>query len=79
MKYYLSLTTIHFSIKANLFKLLQQERNVIGGGDWSQNRLIPDIMKSLNKNKKLMIRNINSTRPWQHVFRTIIWLYSPCF
>ena len=45
--------------------------NVIGGGDWSQNRLIPDIMKSLNKNKKLMIRNINSTRPWQHVLEPL--------
>ena len=45
--------------------------NVIGGGDWSKNRLIPDIMKSLTKNKKLMIRNLNSTRPWQHVLEPL--------
>lgn len=45
--------------------------NVIGGGDWSQNRLIPDIIKSINKNKKLMIRNIDSTRPWQHVLEPL--------
>ena len=41
--------------------------NVIGGGDWSNNRLIPDIIKSVFENKKLEIRNPNSTRPWQHV------------
>ena len=41
--------------------------NVIGGGDWSSNRLIPDIMRSIFDNKKLQLRNQNSTRPWQHV------------
>ena len=41
--------------------------NVIGGGDWSENRLIPDCMKSWSKNKKVIIRNPNATRPWQHV------------
>ena len=41
--------------------------NVIGGGDWSNNRLIPDIMKSIFKRKTLRLRNQNSTRPWQHV------------
>ena len=41
--------------------------NVIGGGDWSENRLIPDCIKSWSKNKKVLLRNPNSTRPWQHV------------
>jgi len=41
--------------------------NVIGGGDWSENRLIPDCVKSWSKNKKVLIRNPKSTRPWQHV------------
>ena len=41
--------------------------NVIGGGDWSENRLIPDCMKSWSKNKKVIIRSPNATRPWQHV------------
>jgi len=41
--------------------------NVIGGGDWSTNRLIPDIVRSIFENKKLIIRNPKSTRPWQHV------------
>ena len=41
--------------------------NVIGGGDWSENRLIPDCIKSWSKNKKVLLRNPNSTRPGQHV------------
>ncbi len=45
--------------------------NVIGGGDWSKDRLIPDCIKSIIKKNKLMIRNPNSTRPWQHVLEPI--------
>ena len=41
--------------------------NVIGGGDQSQNRLIPDIVNCLNKRKKIFIRNPDFNRPWQHV------------
>jgi CDP-glucose 4,6-dehydratase len=41
--------------------------NVIGGGDFSSNRLIPDIISSINNKKKLKIRNPNHIRPWQHV------------
>jgi CDP-glucose 4,6-dehydratase len=41
--------------------------NVIGGGDWGQDRLIPDIMKSCSENKPVFIRNPKSIRPWQHV------------
>lgn len=41
--------------------------NVIGGGDWKKDRLIPDIFKSLISKKKIFIRNPNATRPWQHV------------
>ena len=41
--------------------------NVIGGGDWSENRLIPDVIRSIISKKKLIIRNPRSTRPWQHV------------
>lgn len=45
--------------------------NVIGGGDWSDKRLIPDCMKMWLKNKKPIIRNPNSTRPWQHVLEAL--------
>ena len=45
--------------------------NVIGGGDWSKDRLIPDSIKSLSKNKKIIIRNPNFNRPWQHVLEPL--------
>ena len=41
--------------------------NVIGGGDWSKNRLIPDCIKGYYKNQNIEIRNPYSTRPWQFV------------
>ena len=42
--------------------------NVIGGGDWSQDRIIPDLIKSIIVKKKFTIRSPKSTRPWQHIF-----------
>ena len=45
--------------------------NVIGGGDWAENRLIPDCVKSWSKNQRVTIRNPESTRPWQHVLEAI--------
>ena len=41
--------------------------NVIGGGDWSKKRIIPDLIQTIFKKKKLVIRNVNSTRPWVHI------------
>lgn len=41
--------------------------NVIGGGDWADNRLIPDIIKALSSNVPVNLRNPNAIRPWQHV------------
>ncbi|WP_316786215.1 CDP-glucose 4,6-dehydratase [Pedobacter frigiditerrae] len=46
--------------------------NVIGGGDWSKDRLIPDIAKALSINKEIIIRNPNSVRPWQHVLEPVV-------
>jgi len=45
--------------------------NVIGGGDWSSDRLVPDCIKAWVSNKKAYIRNPNSTRPWQHVLEPL--------
>ncbi len=45
--------------------------NVIGGGDWSADRLIPDCIKSLRANQEINIRNPLSTRPWQHVLEPL--------
>ena len=41
--------------------------NVIGGGDWSPNRIVPDCVRSWSKNKHVILRSPKSTRPWQHV------------
>jgi CDP-glucose 4,6-dehydratase len=46
--------------------------NVIGGGDWSQGRLIPDIAKAFAVEKPVVIRNPQSVRPWQHVLEPVI-------
>jgi CDP-glucose 4,6-dehydratase len=46
--------------------------NVIGGGDWSKDRLIPDIAKSLSACKVIEIRNPGSIRPWQHVLEPLL-------
>jgi CDP-glucose 4,6-dehydratase len=45
--------------------------NVIGGGDWSQDRLLPDALKAFESNQPLVIRNPLATRPWQHVLEPL--------
>ena len=45
--------------------------NVIGGGDWAANRLIPDFMKSILKGEPVIIRSPRSIRPWQHVLEPL--------
>ncbi len=53
--------------KKNIRIAVARAGNVIGGGDWSKDRLIPDCVRSWSKNEKVIIRNPNATRPWQHV------------
>lgn len=45
--------------------------NVIGGGDWSEDRLIPDIIKAAQSQTELMVRNPKSIRPWMHVLEPL--------
>ncbi|RPF74834.1 MAG: CDP-glucose 4,6-dehydratase [Rickettsiales bacterium TMED289] len=45
--------------------------NVVGGGDWSSGRIVPDAIKAWQDNKPLIIRNPYSTRPWQHVLEPL--------
>ncbi|MAV63583.1 MAG: CDP-glucose 4,6-dehydratase [Candidatus Marinimicrobia bacterium] len=45
--------------------------NVIGGGDWALNRIVPDCIRSWLQNKPVLLRNPNSTRPWQHVLEPL--------
>ena len=64
-------TKTYLSSKKNLNYCSVRAGNVIGGGDWSSNRLVPDCIRAWSKNKKIKIRNMNSTRPWQHVLDAI--------
>ena len=45
--------------------------NVIGGGDWAADRLVPDILRAFEQNKPVVIRNPLATRPWQHVLEPL--------
>lgn len=45
--------------------------NVIGGGDWAEDRLIPDILKAFENSEPVIIRNPLATRPWQHVLEPL--------
>ena len=45
--------------------------NVIGGGDWAADRLVPDILRAFEQNRPVVIRNPNATRPWQHVLEPL--------
>ncbi len=51
--------------------------NVIGGGDWAIDRIVPDIFRALFKKQSIPVRNRNATRPWQHVLEPLsgyLWL-----
>jgi len=45
--------------------------NVIGGGDWAENRIVPDAMRALAKGEPIGVRNPEATRPWQHVLEPL--------
>lgn len=45
--------------------------NVIGGGDWSEDRIVPDAMRALQNQETIPVRNPQSTRPWQHVLEPL--------
>lgn len=45
--------------------------NVIGGGDWSEDRLVPDLVRAVTQGKTLQIRSPSATRPWQHVLDSL--------
>ena len=55
----------HQSNKLNI--ATARSGNVIGGGDWSEDRIIPDAVRALKEKKPIIIRNPHSVRPWQHV------------
>ena len=57
--------------KKNIKVISCRAGNVIGGGDWSKNRLVPDCIKAWSGGKIVKIKNPNSTRPWQHVLEPL--------
>ena len=60
-----------FNDENSAFLASARAGNVIGGGDWSADRLIPDILRAFEKNEPVIVRNPLSTRPWQHVLEPI--------
>ena len=61
----------YFKKESNISLASARAGNVIGGGDWSSNRLIPDCVKAWANNECVDLRNPFSTRPWQHVLEPI--------
>ena len=51
--------------------------NVIGGGDWARDRIVPDCVRALRRSEPIAVRNLTATRPWQHVLEPLggyLWL-----
>ena len=60
-----------FSDSGDMAVATARAGNVIGGGDWSQDRLIPDALKAFRSDQPLIVRNPEATRPWQHVLEPL--------
>lgn len=60
-----------FTSDSNIALASARAGNVIGGGDWSSDRLIPDALKAFEKKVPVVIRNPQANRPWQHVLEPI--------
>lgn len=60
-----------FLAEAGIALATARAGNVIGGGDWAQDRLVPDILRALQHRQPVLIRNPRSIRPWQHVLEPL--------
>ena len=60
-----------FSPEGRVAMATARAGNVIGGGDWAQDRLIPDVLSGLIRGEKIVIRYPHATRPWQHVLEPL--------
>jgi CDP-glucose 4,6-dehydratase len=60
-----------FLDKAGIAVATARAGNVIGGGDWAKDRLVPDILRAFENKQPVSIRNPNSIRPWQHVLEPL--------
>ena len=67
-----SFTKSFFNSKESNVKIaVGRAGNVIGGGDWALHRIIPDCVNAWDKKEKVQIRNLDATRPWQHVLEPL--------
>ncbi len=66
------LSSSYFGVEKNMIVRTVRGGNVIGGGDWSKNRIIPDLVKSFINQATPILRNPNHTRPWSYVLDTIL-------
>jgi CDP-glucose 4,6-dehydratase len=71
---YKSFYETYLKKKKNINTCTVRAGNVVGGGDWSKDRIMTDIFKSINNKSNLILRNPNSNRPWQHVIEPL-WAY----
>lgn len=60
-----------FAVHARPLAASGRAGNVIGGGDWAEDRIVPDAMRALIENRSIPVRNPASTRPWQHVLEAL--------
>lgn len=60
-----------FNARKDLGAASVRAGNVIGGGDWAQDRIVPDSIKALQSGQPVILRNPSSTRPWQHVLEPL--------
>ncbi len=68
----IGLRALGISYPERLFKYATTRAgNVIGGGDWSVDRVVPDCIRKWSENKSVILRNPESTRPWQHVLEPL--------
>lgn len=61
----------YFASRSDLGAATTRAGNVIGGGDWAADRIIPDCIRAIENNVAIKLRNPNATRPWQHVLEPI--------
>ncbi len=60
-----------FNVKGRPLAASGRAGNVIGGGDWAKDRIVPDAVRALSEGKPVPVRNPTSTRPWQHVLEAL--------
>ncbi|NVJ91764.1 MAG: CDP-glucose 4,6-dehydratase [Methylocystaceae bacterium] len=61
----------YFRVRKDFAAATTRAGNVIGGGDWSKDRIVPDCIRSLISGDDIILRNPQSTRPWQHVLEPL--------